>query len=126
MMTPGATEGAGDERDDLIWADVHYHLDLGVRLAASGRAAEAAAEVALAQQLLVGLVGQATRPAWRDLPIRSVEPDGTREQVARTRARALAREIEAHYVSEGQHSLADAYHAAAARLTPETEVSAEG
>lgn len=101
----------------LIWADIDYHLDFGTRLAASDLAAEAASEVALAHALISTQIGDLPPPFSSELPGPDrLTPDGARQQEARSRAHALALEIQAHYVSEGQHKLADAYESAATWL----------
>lgn len=103
--------------EPVLWADIRYHLELGVRLIAAGRSDEAASETALALALLRNRLGSAAEAAQRDLPpAEAVAADGAAVAAIHARARALAMEIQAHYVSEGQHELATAYEDAASWL----------
>lgn len=108
----------------VIWADIAYHLDLSVHLAATGETNEAASETALALALLSAEVDLGTMGPRSDLPAQAaVAPDGAATKTIYARANALAMEIQAHYVSEGRHRLADAYGQAATslRVTAESD-----
>ena len=101
----------------MVWTDIGYHLDLSVHLAASGETDEAASETALALALLSTHVGLEPEKPWSDLPPQAVlTSDGEQTKTIYSRAHALAMEIQAHYVSEGQHELATAYETAATWL----------
>ena len=105
------------DTDDRLLADIAYHLDLATHLSADGDHGQASSEAALAHALLVTRVDLPGRPEVGDLPgAEALTADGEAVAPIRARARALALELTAHFVSEGQHERADAYQAAATWL----------
>lgn len=103
--------------DTSFTGDIAYHLDLAVRLAGGDEHGQAASETAVALALLSTQLDLPTVPEAGDLPGGAVLlADGEKLAPIRDRARALALEIAAHFVSEGQHGRADAYQAAATWL----------
>ena len=95
-------------------ARVDFHLRAAIGLGAVGNTAEATSETALALSLFE-LGGFSTGRERVDLPSPSPVPAEQRDEILH-RSRALARQLQAHYVSEGQHDLADLYESAATNL----------
>ncbi|MEL7156640.1 MAG: CBS domain-containing protein [Actinomycetota bacterium] len=91
-----------------------FHLRAAIELTAANRPAEAVAETVLVLALLVhqGMLDP-TSPA--DLPAPAPLTPAKREDVARV-TRALARQLQAHYLNEGQHALAELYESAASAV----------
>ncbi len=93
---------------------IEFHLRAAVGLGAEGRTAEATSETALALSLFEfsGLNAERERI---DLPSPTPIAPRSRDEIVQ-RGRALALQLQAHYVSEGQHGLADLYESAATDL----------
>ena len=98
----------------VVAAQVDEHLRIAVGLAMAGKATEAAGEAALAR-MLMRLSGTADLPRLTDLPRMADLTDDQRRRLKQTTC-ALALDFEAHFVSEGQHELANMYEAIAAEI----------
>ncbi len=95
-----------------------YHLYMAVRFAAADDLVECASETALACTILSAHGGLDAAASAEDL-VDSVAMGATEGQwdVLRRRTEALALQLQAHFVSEGQHATATVYETAAATVS---------
>jgi hypothetical protein len=98
---------------ELVAAQLAYHLRLAAGFAAAGEAREAASQAALAWTLLELHGGAGCVGVSDDLPgLRATGVSPEHWHRVRERTHAVALEMQAHFVSEGQHALASLYSAA--------------
>ena len=92
-----------------------YHMSAAVRLATAGRPIESASETVLAWALLTTYGRPDAELTALDLPALAVAPALRWDDLLR-RTQALALQLQAHFVSEGQHATATIYETVGDRL----------
>lgn len=98
-----------------VASQLAYHMGAAVRLATAGRPIESASETVLAWALLSAYGHPDAELAALDLPTLAVAPALRWDDLLR-RTQALALQLQAHFVSEGQHATATVYETAAGRV----------
>jgi hypothetical protein len=109
---------------DLIFSPVaavqlSYHLRMVVALATAGEMAECASEAALAWTILSMAGPEAVSALGADLPdVDVIAVSEAQWDAVLRRAHALALQLQAHFVSEGQSATAALYEGVGAALKP--------
>ena len=98
-----------------VGAQIDYHLEIAIDLVANGEVEASAAELALVRTLL-RMHGVTQSDLFEELPrMGTAKQKIDQESLSRT-TQALARELQAHFVSEGQRWLAELYEQAATEM----------
>lgn len=97
-----------------VAAQIDYHLEIAVDLVAGGEVLASAAELALARTLL-RMHGVTQSDLIEELPRLGTAATLDHDELRRT-TQALARELQAHFVSVRQTELATLYETAAAQV----------